>query len=134
MATGDLTYTQALAFWEATYSNISRIKVVESRTFGTLDFTNWVALFEMVIEPDPGQTTLLVQKQRQTQQRHLFRGSYLLWWQWEGKGDNWKGDFNVESSWEVRGWKVVREHHHVVPLGNVKQRGKATDYDADDDT
>jgi hypothetical protein len=111
MAKHEMTFNQALNMMMVLFSGISNIRIIESGTFGTLDFTSWEALLEITTEVDD--PSLGFRQGR----KGLFRGSILLWWRWDSVGKEWKGDLSLQDAEKgVKGWKIVREHHHLIPL------------------
>ena len=108
-----MTNDQLRNMFTKTLGTISSMRILESQTFGTPDFTNWELLIEVVVDVD--EPTMGLRKG----QKNFVRGSSLIWWRWEGEGRKWNGSLeDTDSKTGLRGWKIVREHDYMVRLGD----------------
>jgi hypothetical protein len=110
MPARELNHKETSSLMMRLFANISSIRIIESGTFGTLDFTSWEVTGEIVSATNDPKLGL------RKGQRGLCRGSSLIWWRWDGRGD-WQGGLSLEDEKRgLKGWKIVREHHHLIPL------------------
>lgn len=98
--------TKSQAVLGGAFDAMESMKVLESSTTGTAEFTTWEQLSEVVYGIDEPKLGIV------KGQKAFIRGVSILWWRWEGPG-TWDG--NVEGD-SLRGWKIVREHDYMVPL------------------
>ena len=96
------------------FSAMKSLKVIESSTTGTAEFTTWEMLLEVVYGVDEPRMGIV-----KGDKAHV-RGVSLLWWAWES-ADEW--DESLESD-ALRGWKIVREHDYMVTLKKGAKGGK----------
>lgn len=105
-------------FMAQSFAGMKSLKILETQTTGTLDFTAWEMLIE--IESDVDEPLLNIKRG----QKSYVRGVSLQWWRWEGGsledggGDEEERKLSEEG---LEGWKIVREHDYMVALrgGNV---------------
>jgi hypothetical protein len=82
------------------------LKLLETQTTGTLDFTAW----EMLLEVEYGvDEPLLGIKMGE---KGYVRGVSLQWWRWEG-GHAGEDRLSEEA---IENWRIVREHDYMIPL------------------
>ena len=83
------------------------MRIVESKTVGSLTHCTWEMLIGIVYDIDEPMMAI------QAGEQAFVRGVAVQEWQWEGEGDTWNGSLADDA---VKGWKIVRENDYMVPL------------------
>jgi hypothetical protein len=48
-----------------------------------------------------------------------LKGVSLVWWRWEGKGEEWDGDLSEDA---VHGWKIIQERAYYFSSGGSDEK------------